>query len=96
MSHICLVVFRFMPHGSYLNAYVLGPKKLAKTMNDIIKNNDRYYDFFRWHRYYSLHEPVENADTDQVCNFCAYLNDESNRQETNVYENIIEFWSCTS
>lgn len=85
-----------MPQGSYLDAYVLGPVRLAKTMNDIINNNNRYYDFFRWHRYYSFHAPVENADTDEVCNFCAYLNDINGTQKTTVYENIDKFWSCNS
>lgn len=83
-----------MPQGSYLNALALGPKKLAKTMNDIIANNNSYYDFFKWHRYYSLHAPVENADTDQVCNFCAYLNNVDLGQEKKVYENIVKYWSC--
>lgn len=89
-----IILSRFLPPGSYLNAYALGAKKLAKTMNDIINDKEKYYDFFRWHEYYSFHAPNESADTDEVCGFCAYLNDEKRKYETFVYDNISEFWSC--
>lgn len=91
-----VIFYRFLPPGSYLDAHALGPKVLARSMNEIINDKEKYYDFFRWHNYYSFHEPNETAETDEICAFCAYLNDEKHKHDTTVYNHtrILDFWSC--
>lgn len=87
------IVYRFLPQGSYLDAQVLGQEKLAYIMNDTIHNKHKYYDFFKWGRYYSLNDPNETPETDNICEFCSFLNNEKNSQKINVYENLSAFWS---
>lgn len=82
-----------MPDGIYLNARELGPEKLAKEMNDIIKDKQRYYNFFKWQRYYSFHETSEGAYTDELCRFCALLNNMRETNETKTYEDIANWWN---
>lgn len=81
-----------MPEGIYLDALELGPKKLAKKMNDIIGNPQKYYDFFRWKKYYTYHFRGENPDTDDYCKFCALLNDDVLMSKTTVYEDFQRWW----
>lgn len=81
-----------MPEGSYINAVELGPEKLAKEMADIIKNKTRYYDFFRFHRYYSLHDCNEKPDSDVICNFCAYCN-ENLKSNITIHEDITRWYN---
>lgn len=81
-----------MPDGMYLNAFKLGPQEVARIMNDAIRDKKKYYDFFKWHRYYKFHEPSENADSDEICAFCAFLNDKQQIQKSTVYTHITNFW----
>lgn len=62
-------------------------------MNDTIHNKDKYYDFFKWRRYYSLNDPSETPETDNICEFCSYLNNEKNSDKINVYEDLTVFWA---
>lgn len=62
-------------------------------MNDTIYNKDKYYDFFKWHRYYSFHDPSEFPETDEICALCTFLNKERSTNKISVYENIYAFWS---
>lgn len=62
-------------------------------MNKVIHNKEKYYDFFKWHGYYSIHAPNETADTDEICAFCALLNNKTFTREISVYEDITEFWN---
>lgn len=82
-----------MPDGIYLDALDLGPEKLAKTMNDIIKDPTAYQDMFRWHAYYTYHDPSEAPDTNTFCAFCAALNDNQRQNETKVYKNIVKWFN---
>lgn len=82
-----------MPDGIYLDALELGPRNLAKKMNDIIENRKVYYDMFKWHNYYSFHSPYDNPDTNGICKLCKLLNDEKQRAETKVYENIVKWFN---
>lgn len=66
-----------MPDGIYLNARTLGPRKLAKEIIDIMYNRTRYYDFFRWHDYYSFHSISENDFYDEICGLCNLLNNKT-------------------
>lgn len=81
-----------MPPGSYLDANTLGHGALATIMNDTIINKAKYYDFFKWHNYYSIHATNESADTDEICAFCAFLNDKKHSYTSTVYTNINRFW----
>lgn len=77
----------------YLNAHTLGPTKLAQEMNEIISDKAKYYEYFKWHRYYSFHAPIENAFTDEICGFCAFLNNVTKVNATNVFPNIVRWWN---
>lgn len=81
-----------MPDGIYLDANVLGPQKLARIINDAVRNMEKYYEFFKWHRHYSFHKPSDNADSDEICAFCAILNDKNRTGVTSVYTHINSFW----
>ncbi|VVD04032.1 unnamed protein product [Leptidea sinapis] len=80
---------RYLPNGSYLDAMILGPTKLATEINDIIKNKTRYYDYFRWKN----HFVYEQADKPSVCNLCEWLNNEEKFNEFSVWNNFRTWWN---
>lgn len=80
-----------MPDGIYLNALQLGPVRLAKRMFDIISDRKAYHSMYKWHKYYSYHDPFESPDSNGFCAFCALLNDEQKRKEKKVYKNIVKW-----
>lgn len=83
-----------MPNGAYLDANILQPQELASIINDTVNNREKYYDFFRWHKYYSYHDPYESPDTDEICSFCDYLNKNENYlYKRSVYTRITWFWN---
>lgn len=82
-----------MPRGTYLDARILGPSKLAKEINDIIKNKERYYDFFKWRRYYRYDAPSDNTDSDSICALCTALNKAARSNERRVYARFREWWN---
>lgn len=73
-----------MPDGIYLDARSLGPAELAKEMIDIMYNKTRYYDFFRWHGYYSFHYTGENDFHYEICGLCDILNNQTRIKEKTV------------
>lgn len=85
--------FRFMPEGIYINAQKYKEDELAKLINDVITNKEKYYDYFKWHRYYSYHAAHESSETDPLCGFCAFLNDETNRNQRRAYTNFVHWWN---
>lgn len=82
-----------MPEGIYLDAGKLGVKDLAKEMNDIIHDPPRYFDFFRWHGYYTFHNANEDDFYATVCGFCAMLNNETRKNQRTFYKNITKWWN---
>lgn len=82
-----------MPDGIYLNAVQLGQEELAKQINEYIHDKEKYYDFFKWRRYYSYHEVSESADTNRLCAFCALLNNATVRSQRRVYARMSEWWN---
>lgn len=88
-----LIIFRFMPDGMYLNALNYRVEELAKEINEIINNPQRYFDFFKWLNYYSFHSTEEYNYYDAVCGMCALLNNRTRRNERTVYHHIISFWN---
>lgn len=83
-----------MPNGAYLDANILQPQELARIIYETVNDREKYYDFFRWHKYYSYHEPYESPDSDEICSFCAYLNKNKhiNMYRSTVYKRITWFW----
>lgn len=79
-----------MPDGMYLDAVALGEEKLARKMYDVIADKNKYYDYFKWHRYYSFHATNDSADTDEVCAFCAFLNHRKPMNRTQ--ERNVRYW----
>lgn len=89
---VSIFFFRFLPPGSYLDAYSLGHVTLAAIMNDTIINKDKYYDYFKWHNHYSIHATNDSADTDEICAFCAFLNSKKHSYTRSVYTRLSMFW----
>lgn len=56
-----------MPDGIYINAETLPKEELAVKIKEAIEDNQKYYDNFRWHRYYSYQYTSESSDTDSPC-----------------------------
>lgn len=82
-----------MPDGIYLNANNLTGAQLAKRMLEDIENKEKYYEYFKWHGHYSYHVATDSADTDPLCRFCAFLNDESTRLRGQVYARFVKWWN---
>ncbi|XP_028177730.1 alpha-(1,3)-fucosyltransferase C-like [Ostrinia furnacalis] len=83
---------RFMPDGSYLNARELGVTNLAQMMADIIRDPERYANFFRWKNYYSYNYKDPNPDSNSYCQMCALMNDEEKIGETTIVHNFRDWW----
>lgn len=77
-----------MPEGIYLNARSFVPEQLASEMVEIIHNKKKYYDYFKWHRYYSYSYCKEGHN---ICALCATLNNDFER--TSVYMNFSLWWN---
>lgn len=82
-----------MPEGIYLDARKLGEAELARQMFHIITDKEEYYNFFKWHRYYSFHGTEESAETDDFCAFCATINDLVQRNESSIYVSLAQWWN---
>lgn len=82
-----------MPDGIYLNGNLLSEDTLAEKMNEVIQDKQKYYDYFRWHQYYTYQFTAESGDTDPLCSFCALLNDESKRNQRRVYARFDKWWN---
>lgn len=90
------IVFRFMPDGMYLNARQFGTKKLAKTMSEIMVDQEKYYNFFKWHNYYNFQNRDEISQHHGICELCALLNNRMRRDLRTVYRIITKFWNVQS
>lgn len=82
-----------MPDGIYLDGNILSEETLAEKINELIQDKQKYYDYFRWHQYYNYQFTAESGDTDPLCSFCAFLNDESNRNKRRVYARFDKWWN---
>lgn len=82
-----------MPDGMYLNALALGPERLAQKMNDIIRNQNLYYDMFRWRGYYSYHAADENPSSDAICMLCAHMNENKNVKQISMYPDMVRWYN---
>ncbi|XP_061719661.1 alpha-(1,3)-fucosyltransferase C-like [Cydia pomonella] len=84
---------RFMPDGIYLHAGKIKPPDLAKEMNDIIKDKDKYYSFFKWRNHYSYHKKEESPDSDALCRMCEMLHDQTLVKKETVYKDFRIWWN---
>ncbi|XP_061719662.1 alpha-(1,3)-fucosyltransferase C-like [Cydia pomonella] len=84
---------RFMPDGIYLHAGKIKPPNLAKEMNEIIKDKDRYYSFFKWRNHYSYHNKEEAPDSDALCRMCEMLHDQTLVEKETVYKDFRKWWN---
>ncbi|XP_063382808.1 alpha-(1,3)-fucosyltransferase C-like [Cydia fagiglandana] len=84
---------RFMPDGIYLHGGKMKPPDLAKEMNDIIKDKDRYYSFFKWRNHYSYHDKNEAPDSDDLCRMCEMLHDQALVKKETVYKDFRKWWN---
>lgn len=82
-----------MPERIYLNALTLGPAKLAKRMSEIINDTNKYYEFFKWHGYYSFHFTGEDAFHREVCGLCEFLNNKTLMHQNSVFIDIVDWWN---
>lgn len=89
---MCKDFFRFMPDGVYLNANTMSEDEVAAKIHEAMQDKQKYYDYFKWHRYYTYHH-AEGSDDDALCAFCAFLNDESIRNQRRVYARFDKWWS---
>lgn len=62
-------------------------------MNNAIVVKRKYYEFFKWHGYYSFHGTSERRNTDPICEFCALLNNEEKRTATTIHRHTSEWWN---
>lgn len=83
---------RFLPDGVYLDGNSLSEQEVAEKMNEAIHDKQKYYDYFRWHRYYTYHQP-QGGNTDPLCAFCAFLNNEAIRNQRRVYGRFDKWWN---
>lgn len=82
-----------MPDGIYINANKLTEKEVAEKMHEIIQDKQKYYDYFRWHQYYSYQLTAGSGDSDPLCAFCAFLNDEIISTNRRVYARFDKWWN---
>lgn len=61
-------------------------------MNKTIYHKSRYYDYFKWHHYYSYHYPDEFPESDPVCEMCATFNLRKQSHARSSHMNISSFW----
>lgn len=81
-----------MPDGIYLDAGRMSHIELAKTIVEIIQNKSKYYNFFKWHTYYSYHRPEDMVQTNPYCSFCTFINS-IDYSKVSVIENFYKWWN---
>ncbi|XP_053616797.1 alpha-(1,3)-fucosyltransferase C-like [Plodia interpunctella] len=62
---------RFLPPGSYINAYDESPERVADLVYEAVKNRKVYENYFRWHNNY-VYKPTD--DIGDVCTLCEMMN----------------------
>lgn len=82
-----------MPRGIYLDARILGPKKLAQKMSELIRDKKKYYDYFKWHNHYVYHNTRHKPDTNEFCNLCVLINDFIRRTSRSAYQDLAKWWN---
>ncbi|XP_075973592.1 alpha-(1,3)-fucosyltransferase C-like [Anticarsia gemmatalis] len=84
---------KFMPDGIYLNVRGTTMADLAKKMSELIDDKEKYYEYFKWHKYYSYHEPKDSSLSDPYCEFCALVNNKKRFDTPSYIMNFIHWWN---
>lgn len=85
-----------MPDGAYLDARKLDVKELVQRMVDAIKNNQTYYNFFKWRNHYSYHYLLKSLDTNTFCKFCKKINKLNIVNTSSILDNhtnFLQWWN---
>lgn len=82
-----------MPDGIYLNGNFLTEEEIAEKINEAVQDKQKYYNYFRWHRYYTYQLMSDVGDKDPLCEFCAFLNNEAIRNQRRVYAGFTKWWN---
>lgn len=82
-----------MPDGIYLNANNLNGQEMAEKMMEAIRDNEHYYQYFKWREHYSYYAASESADTDPLCTLCSFLNSASKNNQKRVYARFTTWWN---
>lgn len=62
-------------------------------MHEIINNRTKYEDYFKWHSLYRYNSTAETAYKDEMCDFCALINNVYELKTTSVFPNIVKWWN---
>lgn len=76
----------------YLDALELSPADLAQKINEILQDENAYFDMFKWHNHYRFIDPLDSPDTNSICTLCRLLNTK-NKYVTKVYDNIVKWFN---
>lgn len=82
-----------MPDGIYIDASKMSVRGLAQEISDIIGDEERYYNFFRWQNHYSYHYPEDKYDSDPMCKLCEAINDEVLMTKKTVVDQFQTWWN---
>ncbi|CAH2087887.1 unnamed protein product [Euphydryas editha] len=80
---------KYLPPGSYINALNTTSNALAATMYDIIKNKEKYYEFFRWRNHYI----ISRAPHLNACALCEMLNSPARLVQKVAYTKFRLWWN---
>ncbi|XP_041969202.1 alpha-(1,3)-fucosyltransferase C-like [Aricia agestis] len=80
---------RYLPPGSYINAYNTTTESLAAKMFHLMSNRDAYFDNFRFrnHYFFSKVEPLD------LCRLCETLNNPASLVQKVTYYNFRRWWN---
>lgn len=82
-----------MPNGTYIDATRMGVMELATEINDIIEDQERYFNFFKWKNHYTYHYPEESYDSDPMCKLCEAISNETMMKNYTVIDDFQEWWN---
>lgn len=82
-------IYRFLPPGSYINAYRVTPEKIAAIVFYTIGNPDVYARYFRWKDMYTFHR---RRNLEGICELCEHLNDKRWVNDYRTYDTFRSWW----
>ena len=79
------------PIHSHINAFedFKNPKNLAKYLQNLIKNPEKYAEYFWWKQFYM---PVSDESIRRYPAFCDLCRQLHDNDSTNVYKDLDEWW----
>ncbi|KAJ0172609.1 hypothetical protein K1T71_011748 [Dendrolimus kikuchii] len=80
---------KYLPPNSYINAAKLGVDNLAYLMHLIIKNKERYFDYFNWRNHYIIKE----STVLDACILCELMNNPTWMEHKIIHSNFRQWWN---